>query len=507
MLKSLIKRMFSKWILIFIVVLSACKTQHTTYYLNAESGDDRNNGMSEQQAWQSLSKVKNLNLKPGDRLLLNRDNIFKGELHVKAVGTADAPILIGAYGKGVKPRIIGTDTSKYAVLIYNSEHLKLRDLKVINKGKERLKGRTGVKVEIHDYGTSHGISLSELDVHDVNGSLVKNKGGGSGMLFVNGGDSIISVFDGLEIKDCTIRHCERNGMIWSGYSSRANWHPNKNVVVQGNLIEEVPGDGIVPIGCDGALIQFNLMRDCPATLPDTEAAAGIWPWSCDNTIIQFNEVSDHKAPWDGQGFDSDWNCNNTIIQYNYSHDNEGGFLLVCNDGSSQSSFNAGNNGSIVRFNISVNDAIRTRRTRSGIFSPSIHVAGPVKNTRIEKNIIQVNAKPSNEVDRSLITFTSWGGQADSTFIMNNLFYSEELSKINFSSSTNNTLDGNYCLGNIENIQDDINPKLGSPMYSTIIAKDSLAFNSLAVLLDTIKIGNKILITVNKEKIIKFFEKI
>ena len=26
------------------------------------------------------------------------------------------------------------------------------------------------------------------------------------------------------------------------------------------------------------------------------------------------------------------NCNNTIIQYNYSHDNEGGFLLICNTG-------------------------------------------------------------------------------------------------------------------------------------------------------------------------------
>lgn len=79
------------------------------------------------------------------------------------------------------------------------------------------------------------------------------------------------------------------------------------------------------------------MRDCPDMLPDTEAAAGIWPWSCDNTLVQFNEVSGHKAPWDAQGFDSDWNCRGTVIQYNYSHDNYGGLVLVCNDGTADAS--------------------------------------------------------------------------------------------------------------------------------------------------------------------------
>lgn len=85
------------------------------------------------------------------------------------------------------------------------------------------------------------------------------------------------------------------------------------------------------------MIEYNVMRDCPDMLPDTEAAAGIWPWSCDNTLVQFNEVSGHKAPWDAQGFDSDWNCRGTVIQYNYSHDNYGGLVLVCNDGTADAS--------------------------------------------------------------------------------------------------------------------------------------------------------------------------
>ena len=137
-------------------------------------------------------------------------------------------------------------------------------------------------------------------------------------------------------------------MIWWGYSTRDFWYPNRNVVVRNNLIEEVPGDGIVPIGCDGALIEYNIMRNCTDLLPDGEYAAGIWPWSCDNTLIQYNEVSDHKAPGDAQGYDSDNNCNNTIIQYNYSHDNEGGFLLICDTGESVMPENIGTNNTIIR---------------------------------------------------------------------------------------------------------------------------------------------------------------
>ena len=79
---------------------------------------------------------------------------------------------------------------------------------------------------------------------------------------------------------------------------------------------------------------------------------------------------------DGEGFDSDLNSRNTIIQYNYSHDNEGGFLLICNDGSQAPADNAGNVGTIVRYNISQNDHHR-----------GINIAGPVTNATIYNNTI------------------------------------------------------------------------------------------------------------------------
>lgn len=36
-------------------------------------------------------------------------------------------------------------------------------------------------------------------------------------------------------------------MMWSGYYDRSNWHPGKHTIVRNNLIEQVPGDGVVPL--------------------------------------------------------------------------------------------------------------------------------------------------------------------------------------------------------------------------------------------------------------------
>jgi hypothetical protein len=75
-------------------------------------------------------------------------------------------------------------------------------------------------------------------------------------------------------------------------------------------------------------------------------------------VIQYNEAYGTKGQRDGEGFDSDWNSKNTLIQYNYSHDNDGGFLLICNEGRRDPAENAGNTGTIARYNISQNDRTR-----------------------------------------------------------------------------------------------------------------------------------------------------
>lgn len=302
------------------------------YYVDATKGSDAADGKTPATAWKTLSKVETITLSAGDSLLFCRGGVYEGQLEVTGKGKPGQQIVVGAYGEGSKPCIKAPDSSLYAILVKNADYLTLQQLEVVNQGSKPMPWRAGVKVLCEDYGISHDIVLDRLYIHDVNGSLIKQKGGGSGILVVNKGGRKLSAFDGLTIEHCVIRRCQRNGMIWMAYSDRKQWYPNKRVVVRYNLIEEVPGDGIVPIGCDGAVICYNKMCKSPGTLPHSEAAAGIWPWSCDNTLIEQNEVSDHKAPWDAQGFDSDYNCNHTTIQYNYSHDNDGGMVLICNSG-------------------------------------------------------------------------------------------------------------------------------------------------------------------------------
>ena len=100
---------------------------------------------------------------------------------------------------------------------------------------------------------------------------------------------------------------------------------------------------------------------------------------------------------------------------------------------------------VVRYNISIGDGIRPKETRAGMFSPSIHVAGPAKHVLVEHNIIHANAKPAANVDRTMITSDSWDGFADDTFFKQNTFYAAEASRFSMISSTNNLFDGNWYL--------------------------------------------------------------
>lgn len=496
-------------LLLFSFLLAACSDSPVCYYLDATGGDDNNSGLAPDEAWKSLEKLRGVKLLPGNKVLLKRGEVFNGELEITGQGIPEDRIYIDAYGDGErKPCIVGYDTSLYAARICNSDYITMQNLEIVNTGRQPLPNRSGLKIECMDYGVSQNIVVNNVTVRDVNGSLVKEKGGGCGIYIVNGGEKKISTFNRLTIENCHILRCTRNAMIWAAYSDRQNWHPSKHTVIRGNLIEEVPGDGIVPIGCDSTLIEYNVMRDCPDMLPDTEAAAGIWPWSCDNTLVQFNEVSGHKAPWDAQGFDSDWNCRGTVIQYNYSHDNYGGLVLVCNDGTADASFNVGNLGTIVRYNVSIGDGVRPEPTRAGMFSPAVHLAGPVKDSRITRNIIHVNRKPAADIDRTMITLDSWGGYPDSTFISGNIFYAPESSRFQLTESTHNFFEGNYYLGRFEKLPEDGKACQSAEIYQKeVLAKDENGYQGLALLMDTVEVTGVKGVFVNKEAIENFFSRL
>ncbi len=417
-----------KSLLFLLVFIFSNSLDAKTYYVNSEIGNDSNNGTSKLKPWKSLWKVNQQVFKPGDKILFAADNSFIGVLKPKGSGKKGKPIQIDRYGKGANPAIHGNGWNEFTLLLYNVEYWEVRNLEITNQGKEPRSRRRGVIVRAEDFGDCHHIVLEGLEIHNVNGVLEKKKGGGSGILWENKGKKVKTRFIDLQILNNYIHHCDRNAINSRGYARRTEWHPSLEVVVRGNLIENVPGDGIVPIGCDGALIEYNVIRKGIDLMPIGDAAAGIWPWSSNNTLIQFNEVSDHRAKWDGQSYDSDFNCIGSTFQYNYSFDNWGGFMLVCNNGKTLGQpHNIGTKNTVIKYNFSLNDGLRPYKAHNKrYFSPTFHITGPLENTYIHNNIIILPKKPLKEIENTLIEFGDWGDAfPNNTVFKNNIVRNEE----------------------------------------------------------------------------------
>jgi hypothetical protein len=172
------------------------------------------------------------------------------------------------------------------------------------------------------------------------------------------------------------------------------------------------------------LVEHNIARNCNRRAATYNA--GIWPWSTDNSLFQLNEASLTRTTQDGQGFDSDYNSQNTLFQYNYSHDNEGGFMLVCTPGRRNAQDNIGNTGTVIRHNVSRNDLAR-------IF----HISGG-DNTTIEDNAIYVGPG----LDVQMLVLTDWQGWANGALFRNNRFYVQGIARYGHGLKRS---DGTYAL--------------------------------------------------------------
>jgi Right handed beta helix region len=393
-----------------------------TYYVDSRGGNDAHDGTAPGAAWKSLEKLNATTFHPGERILLKSSSVWQGQLWPKGSGVEGKQITVSMYGGGVKPVINGDGLFEDAVLLKNQEYWEIEDLEITNTGPKRAE-RRAVHVALENFGEAHHIYIRSLTIHDVNGvDSVKPNGG---IDYTSVGDRTPSRFVDLRIENNEIYHVDRSGIFgWSDSWARSKWFPSLGVVVRGNQLHDIGGDGIVVVATDGALVEHNVVGHANQRSEGYNVA--IWAWSADNTAIQYNEAYGTKGQRDGEGFDSDWNSRNTIIQYNYSHDNDGGFLLICNEGGHSSEESVGNTGTIVRYNISQND-----RTRG------VAVAGPVGGSSIYNNTIYVG--PEQHVD--LLLQSDWNGWAEGTHLYNNIFYGN--GEARFSYSLSRDPDGAY----------------------------------------------------------------
>lgn len=376
-----------------------------TYYCSAVCGNDTNDGLSPEQPFQSLQALVARSFGPGDRLLLERGSVFCGEaLHLKNVhGSDQAPIVIDAYGNGPLPCIQTNGSGLWfqdygveldnplhrrrgyvssSILLYDCDGIEISHIAVSNR---RLPfdavyndidamNRTGVAVVAQNAGTLHHIHLRELDIRHIHGNVYDKHMNNGGIYFTafkpaDEAATGISRYDDILIEGCYLEDVYRWGIAvaYTAYCEKfttleisdevAMRYGATRVRIRNNYVKDPGGDAITTMYCDRPLIEYNVSDGAGRQINKTyyaqsdfgRVAAAVWPWKCKNALFQFNEVFHTRyhggENQDGQAFDADWS-DGTIYQYNYSHDNEGGCLMVCGVEAVNTVF---------RYNISQND--------------------------------------------------------------------------------------------------------------------------------------------------------
>ena len=388
-----------------------------TYFVDSQYGCDQADGLSRQTAFRSVARVNELTLHDGDVVKFKAGCTYEGTLHPRRDG-GEGFIEFTRYGVGEKPIILGNEEA--AVDIVDVSGIYLHELAITNPN-----GLYGVRV-LNNEGEMRHIHVVGCHVYNVYGGHEMFKIWTGGIVMTSGREHP-AWFRDLLIEDNHVEHVCRTGVIlhtyWSNrprkswgeneyVSDTENWWPSYEVVWRGNRIEYPAGDAMVLIGAISPLMEWNVAYHVMNDPKPHCANAGIWPQSTEDCIVQYNEVGYAHKPAgcdDAQGFDVDLSCRNTIVQYNYSHDNEGGFLLLCE---MRGTREQGYRGTIVRNNLSVNDG----NTKGEL----IALVGPVGGVTIENNTFY----SSGNVDRIIEVWTADGtDQAEDVTFRNNLMIS------------------------------------------------------------------------------------
>ncbi len=360
----------------------------TIYYVSSINGSNSNDGLSEQTPFETLNKINEISLNPGDKVLLEKGSVFASQfLHIKECGDINGEIIeiasygegeemprIDADGKGIwyqdyglpldfKGHIYKGDVSS-TVLLYDTENIYIHDIEITNfeeytNAKEysdpNKMDRTGVAVVAQNRGTIHSITLSNLYVHDVNGN-VYNKHMNNGGIYMTAfkpedeEKTGIPRYNGITVKDCHIENVSRWGIAVGYTYNHAQFstkeleeatfrkYGNENIILINNFVKNAGGDAITPMYALRPLTEHNVSLSCATEMNDRiyaypekrmgKVAAAIWPWKCKDAIFRFNEACDTRLNQDGMAYDAD-SGDGTVYEYNYSRQNDGGCIMFC----------------------------------------------------------------------------------------------------------------------------------------------------------------------------------
>ncbi len=361
-------------ILFCIATLSI--TAQKKYYLSSSEGKDSNKG-SENAPWQSLKKISKTKLKPGDKILFKKGDVFVGHFVVNGSGSKRKPILIGSYGEGNQPIITGEVGAENggdyqeAILVNNNDNMVFRDIEVRNN---RLTSRKGVRdqdafgIYILNNGTRSlkNFSFDKVTFKNVYAPqpILREKGeqafnglevAGLRIFSTQNHDKSIKNIQNVLVENCHFTNLQRLGVHVKHAGGRKGvgsdkMNRNADLVFRNNTFFRTGGTCVLPIRTYNCLIENNRFEFVGDNSDPRMANRGssVWTWRCINTVIQYNDCLHIRGYLDSHGIHIDHENVDTFIQYNYMEDCEGGFVEIL----------GGNENSVYRFNISVNDGWR-----------------------------------------------------------------------------------------------------------------------------------------------------
>ncbi|MFE3454865.1 hypothetical protein ACFXJ8_38675 [Nonomuraea sp. NPDC059194] len=355
--------------------------------------------------WNSLNQVNQHTFGPGDRLLFRRGVTCRGTLKPTGSGTVDAPFLISDYGDGTGRAVLDGDGAYTVIHLFNSQHVTIEGLEVTNAVNPGT-NRRGITVQLEDYGVGSGYRIQDVYLHDVVGDDAKGPSGSQGIAFQVTGSGVPTRFHDVQILDNRLHYINRQGIVialstWNcrpeiGCTTPANWLPSTGVVVRGNHLSSLGGDGIVLNTTDGAIAEHNTIEGFNERSAGWNA--GLWTYNSNGFLGQFNDVSGGFGTKDSMAYDIDGGNLGATFQYNLSHDNDGGFFLFC-------PVNGPVRDAVVRYNVSQNDHHRgiencnTGSVESAqVYNNTIYIGDGISQVVVNENTVATrNVTMSNNI--------------------------------------------------------------------------------------------------------------
>ncbi len=336
----------------------------TTYYLDSGVGKTDGDGLTPENAFDSLEDVNSMTFQPGDHILIKAGTQYTGTLWPKGSGCEGYPIVIDMYGEGDKPLIDGDgayfmpqvkdwqgpftgesgDQIGAAVYLYNQEYIEINNLEVKNQGDDVNRDRSGIRVEGYDYGVIHHIYIRNCYVHDVRGyngqddiyPVVPTNPDGSPLDGYVGGDqsnpNTSNTFWGARTTHRT------GGINFVTYTARLPEAPNKfnvrvqeldttkkittfdGILIENNTVENCQANGITTTNVKGTLDDVDFRHTnvvIRGNYVHNVTRSGIIPIYPNRGLVEYNKVDTFQSTNEGYGCGI-WcdRANNMVFQYN-----------------------------------------------------------------------------------------------------------------------------------------------------------------------------------------------